>query len=63
MITQGGNNKIKIGYFETLPTVQSTLAARRAVKIARDALEKQGFELVQIEFSLEEILDFRKIYT
>ena len=35
--------KFKIGYFDSLPQLPSAPASKRAVKMAREALEARGF--------------------
>ena len=52
---------MRIGYFESLDTVPTTPAVRRAVRMAKEALEKQGYELVPFPLSKKEVLMFRKM--
>ncbi|CDW76001.1 amidase family protein [Stylonychia lemnae] len=51
----GGKQKLRVGYMDRLPTLQSSKAARRALQLAKDALESQGFELVPFNLTLEEV--------
>jgi hypothetical protein len=57
----GGSGKIKIGYYDNMPTMPSTVAMKRTVKIAKEALESQGYELVPFNISEQEILEYREI--
>ena len=45
------SKKVRIGYFNSYKTMPATEPMKRAVEIAREALEQQGYELVNIEFS------------
>ena len=54
---------MRIGYFESYDTMPATAPMRRALEIGRAALEKQGYELVKIEFSQEDIREAGHIYT
>eukprot|EP00347_Sterkiella_histriomuscorum_P000336 403376262 len=57
----GGQRNMRIGYYQSLETVPASASVRRAVAMAKDALEKQGYELVPFTLSKEEILTFRRI--
>jgi len=46
--------KIRVGYYESLEIAPATLPVQRAVKVAKEALEDQGYELVPFKLSLEE---------
>ena len=52
---------MRIGYYESLDTTPSTQSVRRAVRLAKEALERQGFELVPFKFSEEEVMTFKRI--
>ena len=54
---------MRIGYFDSYDTMPATAPIKRAVEIAKVALEKQGYELVKIQFSLEDIKEGGIIYT
>jgi Asp-tRNA(Asn)/Glu-tRNA(Gln) amidotransferase A subunit family amidase len=54
---------VRIGYFESYDTMPATAPMRRALEIGRAALEKQGYKLVKIEFSQEDIREAGQIYT
>lgn len=51
----------KLGYIFSLPTVPASPAAQRAVKIAKEILEKRGFELVPFEFTKEDLLSYNEV--
>ncbi|CDW85826.1 amidase family protein [Stylonychia lemnae] len=58
----GGKQKLRVGYIDRLPTLQSSKGARRALQIAKDALEKQGFELVPFNQTLEEVQTIKSAF-
>ena len=57
------NGKVVIGYVESLPTVPASEASKRAVRMAKEALEKKGFKVVKFEFTVEEIGELRDVFT
>ena len=56
-------SKIKIGFIETLPTVLASKANQRAVKIAKEVLEKRGYELVKVDIPIEELHSYNDVLT
>ena len=56
------NGKIKIGYFDSLDMLPATSAMVRAINIGKDALRDQGFELVAVNFTKEDIKEARDIF-
>jgi Asp-tRNA(Asn)/Glu-tRNA(Gln) amidotransferase A subunit family amidase len=55
-----GNHKI--GYFDSLDTSPSASFMKRAVHIAKEALERKGFTMIPIRFADEDIKEARDIF-
>lgn len=53
---------MKVGWYDSLDTMPTTGAVRRAIKIAKESLLSQGFELVPFSLSIEEVHRFRDIF-
>lgn len=52
---------MRIGYFESLDTLPSSYSTRRSIKLAKEALEGQGFVLVPFILTSEEVGIFKNI--
>lgn len=52
---------MRVGYLESLPSIPASEASKRAVRMAKQALEQKGFTLVKFELSLEEIAQLRDV--
>ena len=52
---KGLSGKIKIGYCDSLCTTPAMESVKRAIHEAKKALEEQGYELVEVTFTPEEI--------
>mmetsp|Transcript_24832 Transcript_24832/g.18775 ORF Transcript_24832/g.18775 Transcript_24832/m.18775 type:complete len:98 (-) Transcript_24832:243-536(-) len=55
------SGKIRVGYLESFSFTPSTDATMRAVRESARALEKQGYEVVQFEFSDDEIAELTEV--
>ena len=56
------SGKVNVGYFDSLDTTPTIDAMKRAVYIAKEALERQGFNLIPIKFSNEDLDEAREIF-
>lgn len=45
---------MRIGYFDSMEIMPATTAVKRAVQIAKEALETHGFELIPFNFTIDE---------
>jgi hypothetical protein len=58
---KASNGGITIGYFDELPMFGTTKAVKRAILIAKNALEQRGFKLVPFSISLDDLNMIRDI--
>ncbi|CDW87889.1 amidase family protein [Stylonychia lemnae] len=56
------NGKIRVGYCFSLPTIEASLSMQRGIKLAKQALEQKGFELVPFVFTVEELMEAKELY-
>lgn len=55
--------KIKVGYWESLPTVPASAPNVRAARMAKEALIKQGYEVVDFALTKAEIQEYAEVLT
>ena len=54
--------RVRVGYFDSIDYVPTTVAMKRAFNIAKVALEQQGFELVPIKIPEADITEARDLF-
>jgi Asp-tRNA(Asn)/Glu-tRNA(Gln) amidotransferase A subunit family amidase len=54
---------LRIGYCESLVTAPASEPCKRAVRMAKEALEKKGYTLVKIDFTRDELVTSGNIMT
>ncbi|TNV80973.1 hypothetical protein FGO68_gene10665 [Halteria grandinella] len=59
---RASSGKVRIGYFESIENQPTTVAMKRALNIAKDALEAQGYELVRINLPTALIEEAREVF-
>jgi len=52
-----------VGYFDEMPLVPTSASMKRAIKIAKEKLEGQGYNLVPFKISEEENITLKKVHT
>ena len=57
------NSKVRVGVWTSLPTAPASEPVQRAIRLAREALVKQGFEVVDFELSAKEINEYSEVLT
>ncbi len=55
------SGKVTVGVIESLTSMPASESHRRAVRIAKEALERKGYRVVPIHFTPEEIAKLRDI--
>jgi hypothetical protein len=55
--------KLRVGYFDEMPLMPSSASIKRAIKIAKEKLEAQGYNLVPFKISEEENLTLKRVHT
>jgi len=55
-------NKIRVGYLESISSFPTTEAVKRSVRMAKEALESQGYELVPFVVTAEEMESVRDTF-
>jgi len=54
--------KLRIGYYDNLPTLASSNSVKASIKIAREALKAKGHILVEFALTQEECREYIDIY-
>ena len=57
------NGKVRVGIWASLPTAPASAPVLRAINLAREALTKQGYEVVEFQLSKQEIDEYAEVLT
>ena len=63
LFKKASSGKVRVGVWNSMVTSPASAPNMRAVKMAKEAIERQGFEVVEFSLTKQEILEYTEVLT